>query len=280
VTLLLVQVAASLATILVLGAYATTKHAKHPAPESELQMVIYVVFVERNYAEFLGPMEGDGDIFTKSPAGTPKTHAGTPRSRVSQFLALRKMFDEKGYVSIDDVGGDRSRWTGITVAPFLAALLIVIAPFYCYVRSYEWEEDRTTRAFPIIHSDERGVNLLQNVFVFAVLGLEMVVAAYFLDGWLRVAVIAYLALGALFVLYKVARILSWQARWKEYWSDLLLQGLSKATKDNDHDLYNRTFSLYQTVRSEPNLPLSNVQRLAVLAFGLAQVVVTQAHVFS
>lgn len=270
-----IQLAASASIIVFLGAYATEANAKHPSPNSEIQMLLLFTFAEENFLPFLSDSENITiDWFMKPNGKLPiNTEEGSPHARVQQFIELKTALAKEGHLGPKDVYIDKSPWLNPVAAIATAILTVAIAPIYCYHRENIWEEDRNIKAFPIIHSDERGVVLLQEIFVSIALLFEMVLIGYFLDGWIRICTLALLAPGFCFALYKLARIVFWQAKWKAFWEDIFLQGLSKASNINNHDLYNRTLNEYQAVNSTPTLPLTGLQKWTVIAFSAAQLIV-------
>lgn len=275
VSTFLIQLTASMSVVVLLGAYACAANAAHPSPISEIEMLLIFTFAEKNFRSLLG---GEGDIeadwFIKSGRKPPtKADEARPYGRVQQFLRLRTELANKGHLGVDDMNVDTSFITSALAAVIVALVTVALAPFYCYSMDYFREEDRNVRAFQVVHSDERGVRLLQGLFLATALAVEAFAVGYFLHGWLRICLLILISPGFCFLLYKFLRLVAWQTKWKTFWSNVFLEGLSEASVKNDHDLCNRTLNMYQTINSAPALPLTGLQKLVVLVFGAAQLAI-------
>lgn len=64
-----------------------------------------------------------------------------------------------------------------------------------------------------------------------------------------------------------------QQSWKEYWSDRLMEIMAAATRDDNHDLFNRALFLKKDVDSQPDLPIPGELSLYTTVFSVVQVTI-------
>ena len=62
----------------------------------------------------------------------------------------------------------------------------------------------------------------------------------------------------------------WQLSWKGYWTESLVHVIADATRRNDHDLFNRAFSMRAEVERQPDVPLPGGFGFYVVVFSVVQ----------
>ena len=69
------------------------------------------------------------------------------------------------------------------------------------------------------------------------------------------------------------RVTQEQQSWKEYWSDRLMEIMATASRDDNHDLFNRALFLKKDVDSQPDLPIPGELSLYTTVFSVVQVTI-------
>jgi len=69
------------------------------------------------------------------------------------------------------------------------------------------------------------------------------------------------------------RITQEQQSWKEYWSDRMMEIMAAASRDDNHDLFNRALFLKKDVDSQPDLPIPGELSLYTTVFSVVQVTI-------
>ena len=64
-----------------------------------------------------------------------------------------------------------------------------------------------------------------------------------------------------------------QQNWKEFWSDRLMEIMAAASRDDNHDLFNRALFLKKDVDSKPDLPIPGELSLYTTVFSVVQVTI-------
>lgn len=271
----LIQIALALVFVLVLALREHSRSIEYAPPRGIMETILLLSFVEHNLQEPIA------DSWFEVPEGVAKSDSTRWYKHKESLKRYYVKFKEQGALSEDELLPATDREDNPFVISIglliVSVLLLVVTPIY----SLAWlsqvrEKGDKYSVVKLVHPLERAMELMEAIGFILMMVVWMVIVTYLMHGKLRLTALALLSVPLVMSVYAALKVIWWQSEWKKFWLGKLLHVLQQAGRENNHDLYNRAFNLYNGVNAHPAVPLTDVQRLILLLFALTQFLLVQA----
>jgi hypothetical protein len=252
------------ATVITIYAVLTSMQEAKARQLSDSHMIILIDFVTKHHPELKTIFQ-----ITESK----REDSGGSGTEVYWRIKRFQDFESSGDLpSLDDYN-QSSIFENLILMFFAPLLSPIFAIWFFY-------EERKYKLQRLVHTEYRK-NMFSKGIIFLSMNLLALSTALLLiipktRFWgYPILILTSISAGASII--AIAANIWWQLNWKDFWLDKLLEVIGTASKQNNHDLFNRAMILNGYISSQPDIPIpgslgfyaivySGVQGLLVIVF--------------
>lgn len=254
-----------------IGAYFNIKHADYIPPKAMLETFRLLKFSEDNLNQpYL--QEKLPKFLLDQTALDPK------ETKLKRFFEKYQAFKSKTILDYNDVdieGGKKDNWFEMLLkATFMGVILVFLAPVASVLSAYAMVKEKIhgEPVSTLIHPLDRYNISMQIIGMLASLFIAFVVSAYLFEDWITLIFLVVFLEVLLLIKYFI-RLIFRQMQWKEQWGEILDIIMQKASQEDNYDIHNTALLLKKNVEKYPDIPISQIQKAAVLAWAALEFIV-------